>query len=151
MLFCTKCGKQFGGCATLHALVREWFGREGGDGWFTHTVEELLPAGTRCSCGASSRRKESDIVDVRFDSGSSHLAVLDRLDADGLPLPWPADMYLEGPDQYRGWFHSSLLVAVAVRNAAPYRHVLTHGWTPNAKHQPMSESPGNTVLPTEFG
>jgi isoleucyl-tRNA synthetase len=86
---------------------------------------------------------------VWFDSGSSHLAVLDRLDADGQNLPWPADMYLEGPDQYRGWFHSSLLVAVAVRNASPYRHVLTHGWTLDAKGQPMSKSLGNTVLPTE--
>ena len=84
-----------------------------------------------------------------FDSGSSHLAVLDRLDADGQKLPWPADMYLEGPDQYRGWFHSSLLVGVAVRNGAPYRHVLTHGWTLDAKGQPMSKSLGNIVLPTE--
>jgi isoleucyl-tRNA synthetase len=88
-------------------------------------------------------------LDVWFDSGSSHLAVLDRLDAAGHKLPWPADMYLEGPDQYRGWFHSSLLVGVAVRNGAPYRHVLTHGWTLDAKGQPMSKSLGNTVLPTE--
>ena len=149
ILYCTKCNKQFDDYAALHALVREWFTREGADAWFTHTVEELLPAGTHCSCGASSWRKETDILDVWFDSGSSHLAVLDRLDADGQKLPWPADMYLEGPDQYRGWFHSSLLVAVAVRNAAPYRHVLTHGWTLDAKGQPMSKSLGNTVLPTE--
>jgi isoleucyl-tRNA synthetase len=149
ILYCAKCNKQFDDYAALHALVREWFTREGADAWFTHTVEELLPAGKRCSCGASEWRRESDILDVWFDSGSSHLAVLDRLDADGLPLPWPADMYLEGPDQYRGWFHSSLLVAVAVRNASPYRHVLTHGWTLDAKGQPMSKSLGNTVLPTE--
>src|SRR5260370_6161945 len=102
MLFCTKCGKQFGGCATLHALVREWFGSEGADAWFTHPVEELLPAGTRCSCGASSWRRETDILDVWFDSGSSHLAVLDRLDAARQKLSWPADMYLERPEQYRG-------------------------------------------------
>jgi isoleucyl-tRNA synthetase len=112
-------------------------------------VEELLPAGTRCSCGASEWRKETDILDVWFDSGSSHLAVLDRLDAAGQKLPWPADMYLEGPDQYRGWFQSSLLVGVAVRNGAPYRQVLTHGWTLDAKGQPMSKSLGNVVLPTE--
>ena len=68
----------------------------------------------------------------------------------GQELPWPADMYLEGPDQYRGWFHSSLLVGVAVRNGAPYRHVLTHGWTLDAKGQPMSKSLGNVVLPTEI-
>jgi len=150
ILYCTKCNKQFDDYAALHSLVREWFTREGADAWFTHTVEELLPAGTRCSCGASEWRRESDILDVWFDSGSSHLAVLDRLDSDGLKLPWPADMYLEGPDQYRGWFHSSLLVAIAVRNGAPYRHVLTHGWTLDAKGQPMSKSLGNTVLPTEI-
>ena len=149
ILYCTKCKKQFDDYAALHALVREWFTREGADAWFTHTVEELLPAGTHCSCGASSWRKETDILDVWFDSGSSHLAVLDRLDASGQKLPWPADMYLEGPDQYRGWFQSSLLVGVAVRNGSPYRHVLTHGWTLDAKGQPMSKSLGNIVLPTE--
>jgi isoleucyl-tRNA synthetase len=149
ILYCDKCGKQFDDYAALHALVLKWFTVEGADAWFTHPVEELLPADTRCSCGASSWRKETDILDVWFDSGSSHLAVLDRLDASGQPLPWPADTYLEGPDQYRGWFQSSLLVGVAVRNGAPYRHVLTHGWTLDAKGQPMSKSLGNVVLPTE--
>jgi isoleucyl-tRNA synthetase len=149
ILYCDKCGKQFDDYAALHALVEKWFTREGADAWFTHPVEELLPAGTRCSCGASSWRKETDILDVWFDSGSSHLAVLDRLDAAGQKLPWPADMYLEGPDQYRGWFQSSLLVGVAVRHEAPYRHVLTHGWTLDAKGQPMSKSLGNVVLPTD--
>jgi isoleucyl-tRNA synthetase len=149
ILYCDKCGKQFEDYAALHALVAKWFTKEGADAWFTHSVEELLPAGTRCACGASSWRKETDILDVWFDSGSSHLAVLDRLDACGQKLPWPADMYLEGPDQYRGWFHSSLLVGVAVRDGAPYRHVLTHGWTLDAKGQPMSKSLGNVVLPTE--
>ena len=149
ILYCTQCNKQFDDYAALHALVQKWFTVEGADAWFTHTVEELLPAGTHCSCGASSWRKETDILDVWFDSGSSHLAVLDRLDAAGQELPWPADMYLEGPDQYRGWFHSSLLVGVAVRNGAPYRQVLTHGWTLDAKGQPMSKSLGNVVLPTE--
>src|SRR5229473_1838749 len=110
ILYCNKCGKQFDNYAALHALVQKWFTREGADAWFTHPVEELLPAGKSCSCGASSWRRETDILDVWFDSGSSHLAVLDRLDAAGQKLPWPADMYLEGPDQYRGWFHSSLLV-----------------------------------------
>jgi isoleucyl-tRNA synthetase len=149
ILYCNKCGKQFDDYAALHALVREWFTREGADAWFTHTVEELLPEGTKCSCGSADWRKETDILDVWFDSGSSHLAVLNRLDSSGQKLPWPADMYLEGPDQYRGWFHSSLLVGVAVRDGAPYRHVLTHGWTLDAKGQPMSKSLGNVVLPTE--
>ncbi len=79
ILYCTKCNKQFDDYAALHALVQKWFTVEGADAWFTHTVEELLPAGTHCSCGASSWRKETDILDVWFDSGSSHLAVLDRL------------------------------------------------------------------------
>ena len=99
----------------------------------------------RCKCGSSRWRKESDILDVWFDSGSSHLAVL------GSPeVPWPADLYLEGPDQYRGWFHSSLLVALGVRDASPYRHVLTHGWTLDEQGQPMHKSLGNVVLPREF-
>ncbi len=149
ILYCNKCGKQMDDYKALHELVAKWFTREGADAWFTHTVEELLPVGTRCACGASDWRKETDILDVWFDSGSSHLAVLGRKDAAGQELPWPADMYLEGPDQYRGWFHSSLLVGVAVRNGAPYRHVLTHGWTLDAKGQPMSKSLGNVVLPTE--
>jgi isoleucyl-tRNA synthetase len=150
ILYCNKCGNQFDDFAALHALVAKWFTVEGADAWFTHTVEELLPAGTKCTCGASDWRKETDILDVWFDSGSSHLAVLDRRDSSGQELPWPSDMYLEGPDQYRGWFHSSLLVAVAVRNGAPYRQVLTHGWTLDAKGQPMSKSLGNVVLPTEI-
>ena len=149
ILYCAKYNKQLDNYAALHALIKEWFTREGADAWFTHTVDELLPEGIRCSCGASEWRKETDILDVWFDSGSSHLAVLDRLDAGGQKLPWPADMYLEGPDQYRGWFQSSLLVGIAVRNGAPYRQVLTHGWTLDAKGQPMSKSLGNTVLPTE--
>jgi len=150
ILYCAKCGKQFDDYAALHALVGRWFAQEGADAWFTHAAEELLPAGTRCSCGASSWRKETDILDVWFDSGSSHLAVLDRLDAGGQKLPWPADMYLEGPDQFRGWFHSSLLVGVAVRNGSPYRHVLTYGWAVDEKDVPMSKSLGNAVLPAEM-
>jgi isoleucyl-tRNA synthetase len=149
ILYCAKCNKQFEDFAALHALIKKWFTVEGADAWFTHTLEELLPAGTRCSCGASEWRKETDILDVWFDSGSSHLAVLDRADSSGQQLPWPADMYLEGPDQYRGWFQSSLLVGVAVRDGAPYRQVVTHGWTLDAKGQPMSKSLGNVVLPTE--
>jgi isoleucyl-tRNA synthetase len=150
ILNCAKCGKQFDDYPVLHALVHKWFAREGADAWFTHTVEELLPAGTHCSCGATSWRKETDILDVWFDSGSSHLAVLGRLDADGLELPWPADMYLEGPDQFRGWFHSSMLVGVGVRNGSPYRHVLTYGWAVDEKDVPMSKSLGNAVLPAEM-
>jgi isoleucyl-tRNA synthetase len=143
VFYCDACGTQLKDAAALRHVL-PFFEREGADAWFTHSAEELLPPGTKCSCSAVKWRKESDILDVWFDSGSTHLAVLTRDNQR-----WPADVYLEGPDQYRGWFHSSLLVGVAVRNGAPYRHVLTHGWTLDAKGQPMSKSLGNTVLPTE--
>ena len=91
---------------------------EGADAWYTHAAEELLPKGTTCECGSAKWRKETDILDVWFDSGSSHLAVLDPPGKPNAELPWPANMYLEGPDQYRGWFHSSLLIGVGVRGGA---------------------------------
>jgi isoleucyl-tRNA synthetase len=103
----------------------------------------LLPAGTKCSCGATKWRKENDILDVWFDSGSSNLSVLKGPE-------WPADVYLEGPDQYRGWFHSSLLVATGVRDGAPYRGVVTHGWTLDEQGRPMSKSLGNALYPIEI-
>ena len=108
-------------------------------------AEELLPPGTKCDCGATKWRKESDVLDVWFDSGSTHLAVLSEKDGT-----WPADVYLEGPDQYRGWFHSSLLVAVGIKGRAPYRQVVTHGWTLDEKGAPMSKSLGNTMYPNEI-
>ena len=116
--------------------VVKWFEKEGADAWYQHTPEELLPAGTKCSCGAAKWRKENDILDVWFDSGSSHLSVLKGNE-------WPADVYLEGPDQYRGWFHSSLLIAIGIRDKAPYRSVVTHGWTLDEQGRPMSKSLGN--------
>jgi isoleucyl-tRNA synthetase len=121
----------------------KWFEKEGADAWYTHTPEELLPAGTKCSCGTSKWRKENDILDVWFDSGSSNLSVLKGAE-------WPADIYLEGPDQYRGWFHSSLLVATGVRDASPYRGVVTHGWTLDEKGMPMSKHLGNVITPKEI-
>jgi len=121
----------------------KWFEREGADAWYQHTPEELLPAGTTCSCGATKWRKENDILDVWFDSGSSNLSVLKGAE-------WPADVYLEGPDQYRGWFHSSLLVATGIRDAAPYRGVVTHGWTLDEQGRPMSKSLGNALYPIEI-
>jgi isoleucyl-tRNA synthetase len=134
--------------ALRHVLT--FFEKEGADAWYTHSAEELLPAGTRCpKCGGAGWRKESDILDVWFDSGSTSLAVLDPPGTPHPDMPWPADMYLEGPDQYRGWFHSSLLIGVGVRGRAPYRQVLTHGWTLDEQGRPMSKSLGNVVLPTE--
>ena len=142
VFFCDACGKQLNDFAALRNVVK-WFAKEGADAWYTHSPEELLPPGTKCSCGASKWRKEHDILDVWFDSGSSHLAVLHGDE-------WPADVYAEGPDQYRGWFHSSLLIAVGIRDKAPYRCVVTHGWTLDEQGRPMSKSLGNVVLPTEI-
>jgi isoleucyl-tRNA synthetase len=140
---CEKCGKRLEDVAALRNVVK-WFEREGADAWFDHSAEELLPAGTRCPCGGGSWRKQNDILDVWFDSGSSNLAVLGSDE-----LPWPADLYLEGPDQFRGWFQSSLLVGVGVKGGAPYRRVLAHGWTLDEHGRPMSKSLGNVVLPAD--
>jgi isoleucyl-tRNA synthetase len=142
VFFCDACGKQLDDYTALRNVI-EWFKKEGADAWYQHSPEELLPTGTKCSCGASKWRKEHDILDVWFDSGSSNLAVLKGNE-------WPADVYLEGPDQYRGWFHSSLLVATGVRHGAPYRSVITHGWTLDEQGRPMSKSLGNAIEPAEI-
>jgi isoleucyl-tRNA synthetase len=142
VFYCDACGKRLEDFTALRGVVK-WFEREGADAWYKHTSEELLPAGTKCACGGSAWRKENDILDVWFDAGSSHLAVLKGDE-------WPADVYLEGPDQYRGWFQSSLLVATGLRDAAPYRSVVTHGWTLDEHGRPMSKSLGNVVLPSEI-
>jgi len=142
VFFCQGCGKQLDDFKALRNVVK-WFEKEGADAWYTHTAEELLPPGTKCACGQTKWRKEHDILDVWFDAGSSHLAVLHGKE-------WPADVYLEGPDQYRGWFHSSLLIAIGIKNKPPYRSVVTHGWTLDERGRPMSKSLGNVVLPTEI-
>ncbi|MGB6431227.1 MAG: isoleucine--tRNA ligase [Candidatus Acidiferrales bacterium] len=143
VFYCAACNKRLEDVKVLRSVI-EWFKREGADAWFSHSAEELLPAGTRCSCGGAKWRKENDILDVWFDSGCSNLTVLGSAE-----LPWPADLYLEGPDQFRGWFHSSLLVAEGVREASPYKNVLTYGWALDEKGRPMSKSLGNVVLPSE--
>jgi isoleucyl-tRNA synthetase len=143
VFYCDACGKRLEDFNALRNVVK-WFQKEGADAWYKHSAEELLPPGTTCACGAVSKwRKENDILDVWFDSGSSHLVVLKGPE-------WPADVYLEGPDQYRGWFHSSLLIGVGIRDNAPYRSVVTHGWTLDEKGQPMSKSLGNTLYPAEI-
>jgi len=146
IFYCESCGEKFTEVPVLRQVV-QWFKREGADAWYAHDAQDLLPVGTPCAhCGGTRFRKESDILDVWFDSGSSHLAVL-----GGSPdLPWPADAYLEGNDQYRGWFHSSLLVALGVKDAAPYRQVVTHGWVLDAEGRPMSKSLGNVIAPKEI-
>jgi isoleucyl-tRNA synthetase len=143
VFYCDACGTRLEDFSALRNVV-EWFKKEGADAWFEHSAEELLPPGTKCpSCGVTQWRKENDILDVWFDSGSSNLAVLHGAE-------WPADIYLEGPDQYRGWFQSSLLVATGIKNAAPFKGVVTHGWTLDEQGRPMSKSLGNVVEPAEI-
>ena len=144
VFYCEACGKQLKDFQALRHVL-PFFEREGADAWYTHSAEELLPPDTQCSCGASKWKKEKDVLDVWFDSGSTNLSVLSEKDGT-----WPADVYMEGPDQYRGWFHSSLLVAMGVKGRAPYREVVTHGWTLDDKGQPMSKSLGNAMEPNEI-
>jgi isoleucyl-tRNA synthetase len=142
---CESCKKPLMDAKLARQAV-ELFRREGADAWYTHTAEELVPAGTKCpSCGGKEFRKDTDILDVWFDSGSSHAAVLGHR-AD---VPWPADVYLEGGDQYRGWFHSSLLIAMVSNHRAPYRTVLTNGWVLDAEGRAMSKSLGTGMHPSE--
>jgi isoleucyl-tRNA synthetase len=143
IFYCEACKARLEDIAALRHVVG-WFRKEGADAWFAHSAEELLPRGTKCKCGAARWKKENDILDVWFESGSTSFAVLDEKKGE-----WPADLYLEASDQYRGWFHSSLLLGVAVRRAAPYRQVLCHGWTLDEQGRPMSKSLGNTVLPKD--
>jgi isoleucyl-tRNA synthetase len=143
VFYCRQCKEPMLEKAALDHVV-SLFERHGSDVWFEQGESELLPAGIQCSaCGAKSFQKESDILDVWFDSGSSQQAVLGKR----WDVPWPADVYIEGGDQYRGWFHSSLLIGVAVHQGAPYREVLTHGWTLDAEGKAMSKSLGNVIEP----
>jgi isoleucyl-tRNA synthetase len=122
------------------------FEAHGADIWFEKEVSDFLPEGTVCqACGNETFQKENDILDVWFDSGVSHAAVLEPRPE----LRWPADLYLEGSDQHRGWFHSALLTAVGTRNRAPYKAVLTHGFVVDAAGRKMSKSLGNVIAPNE--
>jgi len=142
---CTQCGATHM-TAQLMDTIYDLFAAHGADIWFEKSVEELLHAGTTCAqCGATEFKKETDILDVWFDSGVSHAAVLEARPN----LRWPADLYLEGSDQHRGWFHSSLLTAVGTRKSAPYKAVLTHGFVVDADGKKMSKSLGNVIAPKE--
>jgi isoleucyl-tRNA synthetase len=146
VFYCEGCGEPFTDKQVLEHVVHE-FRQHSADVWYTKTVAELMGADQVCGkCGGREFRKETDILDVWFDSGSSHLAVLTPENE----LPWPADMYLEGGDQYRGWFHSSLLIGVGLKNQSPYRECATHGWTLDAEGRAMSKSIGNTIEPEEI-
>jgi isoleucyl-tRNA synthetase len=134
----------------VHRRVVELFKQEGAGAWHTHSAEEILPAGTTCptpECGNHTFSKEMDILDVWFESGVSWAAVLGE--KAGFDLTWPADLYLEGGDQHRGWFHTSLLCSVGVKNASPYRRVATCGWTLDDQGRALSKSRGNDIGPDE--
>jgi isoleucyl-tRNA synthetase len=122
------------------------FAAEGADAWYARPLSDFAPAGLACpKCGGERWEKEHDILDVWFDSGASHLAVCDNDRFEG--LSWPADVYLEGHDQHRGWFQSSLLVGVVTHRAAPYRAVVVHGHVLDADGRKMSKSLGNVIAP----
>lgn len=143
IFYCKGCEEPLYNDDTLAAVV-EMTRREGTDGWFKHSAADILPEGIACpDCGGTEFEKETDTMDVWFDSGSSHAAVLEQRPQ----LTWPADMYLEGSDQHRGWFQSSLLTSVATRGSAPFRSVLTHGFVMDERGRKMSKSLGNVVEP----
>jgi isoleucyl-tRNA synthetase len=144
IFYCKSCGKEIINDDTIKA-VQDLFAREGSNAWFKYEAEEILPKGFKCECGSQGFRKETDIMDVWFDSGSSHAAVAET----NPDLGWPVDMYLEGSDQHRGWFQSSLLTAVATKGRAPYRQVLTHGYVVDGQGRKMSKSLGNVIDPMD--
>jgi len=143
--YCKNCGEVLLDPKVIRH-VAELFKKEGSDVWHTKSAEELLPEGTTCkSCGGTEFEKEMAVLDVWFDSGASNLIVLQGRE----DLSWPADVYLEGPDQFRGWYNSSLILAVAMKGRAPYRAVITHGWTLDEQGRAMHKSLGNVISPME--
>ena len=145
IFYCRDCGEPLIDKTAMLA-VADVFAKEGSNAWFDHDASGMLPEGTKCAkCGCTSFDKEKDIMDVWFDSGSSHTAVVRRRGY----LKFPADLYLEGNDQYRGWFQSSLLTSVATMGTAPYKTVLTHGMILDMEKRKMSKSLGNGISPQE--
>lgn len=145
VLYCKKCGKPICNDETIKA-ISELFRAESSDAWYAKEPSEFIPSSVKCDeCGGNEFTKEMDIFDVWFDSGCSHTAVLDERE----DLSSPADLYLEGCDQYRGWFQSSLLTSVACTGHAPYKAVCTHGWIVDGKGEKMSKSKGNYIVPEE--
>lgn len=147
VVYCKECGKEIID-NDIMMNVSKIFGEEGSDAWFAHDAEYFLPEGYKCPhCGKSNGfDKETDIMDVWFDSGSSHAAVCKNRPY----LKFPADVYLEGADQYRGWFQSSLLTSVAGGQGAPYEQIITHGWTVDGEGRKMSKSLGNGIAPNDI-
>ena len=142
-LQCTSCG-EVALTSSIVAQAADVFEHAGADAWYEHDLTEFVPKDFTCpSCGGQNFRREQDILDVWFDSGSSHEGV----QVKHPELGWPLTLYLEGSDQYRGWFHSSLLVGLGTRNAAPYSQVITHGFVVDELGRKMSKSLGNTIEP----
>lgn len=145
VISCRSCG-EIVQSKDLVAKIDAFFKKEGADAWFSHQVEDFIGTGTICQkCGSNEFIKEEDILDVWFDSGVSHAAVLEEREE----LSSPADLYLEGSDQHRGWFHSSLLASTGTRGRAPFKGVLTHGYVVDGQGRKMSKSVGNVVAPGE--
>ncbi len=146
IFYCEDCGEPYITKESIQA-VADLFRKEGSDGWYLHEAAEILPAGAKCAkCGSTHFRKEKDIMDVWFDSGSSHAAVLTEENG----LHWPCDLYIEGADQYRGWFQSSLLTAVATRGSAPYKTCCSCGWVVDGEGRKMSKSLANGTAPEKI-
>ena len=145
VFYCAGCQAEVADPAVI-GHVADAFERESADAWYTRAAAELLPEGYRCAgCGGAEFTKETDILDVWFDSGSSSVAVLEKYEG----LRWPAEVYLEGGDQFRGWFNSSLMVGLAAHDRAPYKAVVTHGWVVDGQGKAMHKSAGNAVSPAE--
>lgn len=142
---CENCGEILAG-EEITLWVADIFSKYGSNSWYFKKTEELLPPGTKCSkCGSTQFSKENNILDVWFESGASHNVLGKRGD-----LPWPADIYVEGHDQYRGWFNSSILVGIGAKNRSPYKTVITHGFVLDEQGRAMSKSLGNFIEPEEI-
>jgi len=148
MVTCSDCGASQEDEAVLRKIEDRAMS-EGTDFWFSDSVENILPPGHKCKCGSSKFRKETDVLDVWLDSGVSWLAVLKAKQGNG-PALYPADLYLEGSDQHRGWFQSSLIPSVALEGKAPYKAVLTHGFLLDEKGKAMHKSAGNALDPEDL-
>ena len=145
VFYCKKCGKYHITDASIKA-VSDLFRKEGSDAWYKYDANDILPKTEVCECGASDWEKDPDIMDVWFDSGSTWSAVC----RERPELRWPVDMYMEGADQFRGWFQSSLLTSVATQGVAPYREVLCHGWGDDAQGKQKRKSAGTGLEPSEI-
>ncbi|MDD6265448.1 MAG: isoleucine--tRNA ligase [Clostridia bacterium] len=144
VFYCKSCGKVICDDSTIDTVAK-LFTEKGSNAWFDLDAKDLMPTGYRCECGCHEFEKEIDTLDGWFDSGSTHFSVIEPLEGQ-----WPADLYFEGADQYRGWFQSSLLTAVGAKEqGAPYKNVLTHGWVVDGEGRAMHKSLGNGVDPQD--